>query len=1070
MKGFFHIILLITDTFATEILLIFTNQKDKAMIGKFKRILLNAVFVAIGTTAFAQQPVDVGGSVKDENGEPVIGATVTEEGTKNATVTDFDGNFKFKAPQGAKLRVTYIGYKTAVVTAGPNVSVTLQEDNAQLDELVVTGYTTQRKADLTGSVAVVSTDELKTSPDPDPMRALQGRVPGMTVTGNGSPIGTGTVRIRGVGSINSSQDPLFIIDGVPTTAALNSLNTNDIESMQVLKDAASASIYGSRAANGVIIITTKQGKKGGKLKVDFSANLTASFYTSQSLMKLCNSSEYATAMAQAAMNDGIDPVTYAANYGLDLNAAVGTPITVWNPATSQYVNYTVNGRYDGFINADKTMRYSDTDWLDEISRTGLSQNYDLSLSNATDKYSALFSLGYKKNEGILKYSSFENISARINTSYNINKMLKVGENFTLTWSKQVDSAPMENALKMSPIVPVYEIDGETFGGPVGSMPDRHNPLREMYMNKDNHLDYWRLFGNAYVELTPIKNLTLRSSFGIDFYTSFIQSMNHTFHSDIVNNDIASTTLSNKNDMNWTWSNTATYNFNIAEKHDFQVLLGAELSKQSSIDWSGYNEGYALETPDYMWPNAATGTARVTGAKVGYRLASFFGKVDYNYDDFILASFTIRHDGSSRFGKEHRWGTFPAATLGLRVSKLIKADWLDDWKIRASWGKTGNQAIDNNAQFGLYVVDYGLDRVTSTAYDLFLQGSGTFPSGYRATQLPNPNLKWEAATQYNVGTDFTLFRNSLYGSIDWYIKDVDDMLINPAYIGTKGEGGASWMNGASLRNWGMEFMLGYRKSFANGLGIDINANADFYRNKVTYLPSVATGSYAHTSKENLVQSGEPYGSIVGYVVEGLFQTQEEVDASGQTNARVGGLKYKDLDHNGTINADDQDWIYNPVPKFSYGVNIALSYKGFDLSMFWQGVCDKDVYNNQKFQTDFWSVTDVGSNKGNRLLDAWNTNNTSSDIPRLTTINNGDEGRASSYFVENGSYLKLRTLQIGYTLPAKFLSKLKMTSARVYLSGQNLLTIKSNSLTCSDPENPDWNYPLATSVSFGLQLGF
>lgn len=1070
MKGFFHIILLITDTFATEILLIFTNQKDKAMIGKFKRILLNAVFVAIGTTAFAQQPVDVGGSVKDENGEPVIGATVTEEGTKNATVTDFDGNFRLKTPQGAKLQITYIGYKTVTVTAGPNVSVTLQEDNAQLDELVVTGYTTQRKADLTGSVAVVSTDELKTSPDPDPMRALQGRVPGMTVTGNGSPIGTGTVRIRGVGSINSSQDPLFIIDGVPTTAALNSLNTNDIESMQVLKDAASASIYGSRAANGVIIITTKQGKKGGKLKVDFSANLTASFYTSQSLMKLCNSSEYATAMAQAAMNDGIDPVTYAANYGLDLNAAVGTPITVWNPATSQYVNYTVNGRYDGFINADKTMRYSDTDWLDEISRTGFSQNYDLSLSNATDKYSALFSLGYKKNEGILKYSSFENISARINTSYNINKMLKVGENFTLTWSKQVDSAPMENALKMSPIVPVYEIDGETFGGPVGSMPDRQNPLREMYMNKDNHLDYWRLFGNAYVELTPIKNLTLRSSFGIDFYTSFIQSMNHTFHSDIVNNDIASTTLSNKNDMNWTWSNTATYNFNIAEKHDFQVLLGAELSKQSSIDWSGYNEGYALETPDYMWPNAATGTARVTGAKVGYRLASFFGKVDYNYDDFILASFTIRHDGSSRFGKDHRWGTFPAATLGLRVSKLIKADWLDDWKIRASWGKTGNQAIDNNAQFGLYVVDYGLDRVTSTAYDLILQGSGTFPSGYRATQLPNPNLKWEAATQYNVGTDFTLFRNSLYGSIDWYIKDVDDMLINPAYIGTKGEGGASWMNGASLRNWGMEFMLGYRKSFANGLGIDINANADFYRNKVTYLPSVATGSYAHTSKENLVQSGEPYGSIVGYVVEGLFQTQEEVDASGQTNARVGGLKYKDLDHNGTINADDQDWIYNPVPKFSYGINIALTYKGFDFSMFWQGVCDKDVYNNQKFQTDFWSVTDVGSNKGNRLLDAWNTNNTNSNIPRLTTVNNGDEGRASSYFVENGSYLKLRTLQVGYTLPAKFLSKLKMTSARVYLSGQNLLTIKSSSLTCSDPENPDWNYPLSTSVSFGLQLGF
>ena len=1035
-----------------------------------KRILLNAVFIALGTVASAQQQVDVNGTVKDETGETIIGATVMEDGTRNATVTDFDGNFRLKTAPGAKLKISYVGYKTQTVTAAPAVNVIMEEENATLNELVVTGYTTQRKADLTGSVSVVSTDELKTSPDADPMRALQGRVPGMTVTGNGSPIGTGTVRIRGVGSISSSQDPLFIIDGVPTTTSLNSLNTNDIESMQVLKDAASASIYGSRAANGVIIITTKQGKKGGKLKVDFSTNLTASFYTSQSLMKLCNSAQYATAMAQAALNDGIDPITYASNYGLDLNAASGTPITVWNPATEQYVNYTVNGRYDGFINANKTMRYSDTDWLDEISRTGFSQNYDLSLSNATDKYSALFSLGYKKNNGILKYTSFENISARMNTSYNINRMLKVGENFTLTYSRQVDSAPMEDALKMAPIVPVYEIDGETFGGPVGSMSDRQNPLREMYQNRNNSLDYWRLFGNAYVELTPIKGLVLRSSFGIDYYTSFIQSMKNTFHSDIVNNDIASTTLSNKNDMNWTWSNTANYNFTLAQKHNFSVLLGAELSKQSSIDWSGYNEGYALEDPDYMWPNAATGTARVTGAKVGYRLASFFGKIDYNFDDLILASVTVRRDGSSRFGRDHRWGTFPAATLGFRISKLLEKDWLDDWKIRASWGKTGNQAIDNNAQFGLYVVDYGLDRVTSTAYDLYLQGSGTFPSGYRATQLGNPNLKWEAATQYNIGTDFTLFRNSLYGSIDWYIKDVEDMLINPAFIGTKGEGGATWMNGASLRNWGMEFMLGYRTTLHNGLGIDINANADFYRNKVTYLPSVATGSYAHTSSENLVQSGKPYGSIVGYVVEGLFQTQAEVDASGQANARVGGLKYADLDHNGVINAEDQDWIYNPVPKFSYGINIGLTYKGFDLSMFWQGVCDKDVYNNQKFQTDFWSITDAGSNKGNRLLDAWNTNNTDSDIPRLTTSNTADEGRASSYFVENGSYLKLRTLQIGYTLPSQLMSKLKMTGARVYISGQNLLTIKSSSLTCPDPENPDWNYPLSTSVSFGLQLSF
>lgn len=1035
-----------------------------------RKVILSTALTLSCATALAQNKISASGTVIDDTGQPVIGATVMEKGTTNGTVTDIDGHFQLQTTDGSTLVISYVGYTTQEVKEGTDLKLELKPENTQLNEIVVTGYTTQRKADLTGAVSVVSTDALKTTPDADPMRALQGRVPGMTVTTNGSPIGTGTVRIRGVGSINSSQDPLFVIDGVPTTMSLNSLNTNDIESMQVLKDAASASIYGSRAANGVIIITTKQGKKGGKMKVDFSANVTGSFYTSQSLMKLCNSAQYATAMAQAALNDGIDPVTYAANYGLNLNAADGTPITVWNPSTNQYQKYTVNGRYDGFINSKKTMRYSDTDWLDEISRTGFSQNYDLSLSNATDKYSALFSLGYKKNEGILKYTSFENISARMNTTYNINKILSVGENFTVTWSRQVDSAPMENALKMAPIVPVYETDGKTFAGPVGSMSDRQNPLREMYQNKDNHLDYWRLFGNAYVELKPIKGLVLRSSFGIDYYTSFIQSMNHTFHSDIVNNNIASTTLSNKNELNWTWSNTATYNFTVAQKHDFSVLLGAELSKQNSIDWSGYNEGYALEDPDYMWPNAATGTARVTGAMVGYRLASFFGKVDYNYDDLILASFTIRRDGSSRFGKDSRWGTFPAATLGFRISKLLQKEWLDDWKIRLSWGKTGNQAIDNNAQFGLYVVDYGLDRVTSTAYDLYLQGSGTFPSGYRATQLPNSNLRWEAATQYNVGTDFTLLNSMLYGSIDWYIKDVDDMLINPAYIGTKGEGGATWMNGPSLRNWGMEFMLGFRKTLSNGLGLDISANADFFRNRVTSLPASATGSYAHTSKENLVESKQPYGSMVGYVVEGLFQNQDEVNKSGQDNARIGGLKYADLDGDGKITSADQDWIYNPVPKFSYGINIGLTYKGFDLSMFWQGVCDKDVYNNQKFQTDFWAVTDAGSNKGNRLLDAWNTNNTGSTIPRLSTTNTADEGRASSYFVENGSYLKLRTLQIGYTFPSSLISKLKMTNARVYLSGQNLLTLKSSSLTCPDPENPDWNYPLSTSVSFGLQLSF
>ena len=1032
-----------------------------------KRFFLSGLLLLLCTMMYAQEAIT--GTVSDAMG-PVIGATVMEKGTANGTVTDFDGNFKLKVQAGKTLVFSYIGYKSQEAPAKDGMQVTMEENAKELAEVVVTGYTTQRKADLTGSVAVVQTKELKTSADTDPMRALQGKVPGMTITSDGSPVGAGTVRIRGIGSFNSSQDPLFIIDGVPTTTNLNTLNMNDIESMQVLKDAASASIYGSRAANGVIIITTRQGKKGDKVKVDFSANLTAQFYNKQTMMKLSNSAEYATAMAQAALNDGLNPEQYANNYGLTLHAEDGTPISAYNPATGQMENYIVNGRYGGYLNEKRTMRYSDTDWLDVISRTGFSQNYDLSISGATDKYSALFSLGYKKNKGILKYTDFESISGRLNTSFKLNKYITVGENATITYSNQVDCRPLENALKMSPTLPVYEEDNTTFSGPVGGMSDRQNPLRELYHNRDNRLKMWRIFGNAFVNIEPVKGLMLRSNFGIDYWSEFIHSVTYTWHSDVVNNDTPSTNLGNKTSMKWTWSNTANYNLTLFGDHTFNLLAGMELHRDVEDRSSAYAQMFALENYKYMWPDAATGTQRAGGIEEGYALVSFFGKVDYNWKDLVLASFTIRHDGSSRFGENNRYGTFPAFTLGYRLSQNLKLEWLDDLKIRGSWGQTGNQAISNYARFGLYAATYGGERNESTAYDLSGVGKGTYPSGFRATQSQNNDLKWETTEQLNAGLDFTMFRNSLYGSVDIYKKKVKDMLISPAYLGSMGEGGASWLNGPSLQNWGMEFALGFRHTTNYGLKYHVNGNLDFFRSKVTYLPETTTGSYVHTSKENLVESGKPYGSIVGYVVEGLFQNREEVLASGQENARVGGLKYADLDGNGVINDKDQTWIYNPVPNFSWGLNIELAYKNFDFSMFWQGVAGKDVYNDQKFQTDFYSITDPGSNKGNRMLDAWTTANTGSDIPALTTNNTGNENRTSSYFVENGSYGKLRQVQLGYNVPDKWLKKVKMTSARVYVSAHNVLTIKSSSLTCADPENPGWAYPNSTSISFGVQTSF
>ena len=1026
------------------------------------------MLMAVCTIMYAQQQ-EITGSVVDPSGEGVIGATVMVKGTSNGTITDFDGNFTIKVSEGAILTISYIGYQTVELPAQNGMQVTLKDDAEMLQEVVVTGYQVQRKADLTGSVGVVETKDFKSS-NPDPMASLQGKVPGMTITSNGSPSGEADVHIRGIGSMGgSSTTPLYIVDGIPFSGSLNSLNSSDIETMQVLKDAASASIYGSRAANGVIVITTKNGKKGDNINIDFNASLSMAWMSQK--MKLLNSRQYATALVQAALNDGKNPEDYAANYGLGLDVAGGVPISVYDPVAGSMVSYTVGGFYDGYMNAKKTMLFSDTDWVDEIGRTGITQNYDLSLSKANDKGSSLFSFGYKKAAGVLRYTDFENFSARFNSSYKINSIISVGENAQFSYSDNVDCAPLENALKMAPTLPVYEEDGVTFSGPVGGMSDRQNPLRELYHNKDNRLKKWRIFANAYVDVTPLKGMLFRSNFGIDYTNSNIRSLQHTWNSDVVKNSTNASTLSQTHSTKWTWSNTLQYNFDFLEGHNLNILAGIETHQDNYIDFSARRTAYPLETIDYMWPNAGTGIQNVTGAGDTYKLMSYFGKIDYNWNDLLLASFTLRYDGSSRFGKNNQYGTFPSVSLGYRLSKHINADWLHDWKIRASYGVTGNQGMNSNtAHYGLYVADYGSSRENSTAYDLNLQRSGTFPSGYYKLQSANEDLKWESSSQWNFGTDFLLFGGDVYGSYDVFFKETKDMLVQPAFLGAIGFGGQTWINGPTLKNWGMELSLGYRHKTAFGLSYDISGNVDFYRSKVTYLPEKSKNSYEHNDYHNLAQDEKAYGSRIGYVVEGLYESREDVLAHGQAGARVGGLKYADLNGDGMINEKDRTWVFNPVPNFSYGINVYLAYRDIDFTMFWQGVSGVDVINDQKFQTDFWSITDAGSNKGERLINAWTQANSSSTIPALTTSNGADEGRLSSYFVENGSYIKMRTLQLGYTLPASLAKKVLLSKARIYLSGDNLVTIKSSSLTCSDPESTAWNYPHTASFTFGIQLGF
>ena len=716
---------------------------------QLKKTFLSLALLLVSTIMYAQS--EISGTVVDASGETIIGATVMEKGTSNGTITDFDGNFTIKVSEGTILVVSYIGYQTQEVPAQQGMKVTLKDDAEVLQEVVVTGYQVQRKSDLTGSVGVVETKDFKSS-NTDPMASLQGKVPGMTIRTSGSPSGEADVHIRGIGSMGgSSTTPLYIVDGMPYSGSLNSLNANDIETMQVLKDAASASIYGSRAANGVIVITTKKGKKGDKINIDFNASVTASWMTQK--MKLLNSQQYATALVQAALNDGKNPYDYADNY----ETMGGTPITVYNPATGTMEQFGVTGYNDGYMNPDKTMLYSNTDWVDEIGRTGITQSYDISFSKASEKSTQLFSFGYKKALGVLKDTDFENFSARFNNSYKLNSIITVGENAQFSYSNNVDCAPLENALKMAPTLPVYEIDGVTFSGPVRGMSDRQNPMRELYHNKDNRLKKWRIFANAYVDITPIKGMLFRSNFGIDYTNGYIRSLQHTFDSDVVKNSTSASTMSQNHSTKWTWSNTLQYNFDIVESHNLNILAGIEHHRDNGIDFSARREDYPLETIDYMWPGAGTGIQTITGGGDSYKLMSYFGKIDYNWNDQLLASVTMRYDGSSRFGKNNQYGFFPSASLGYRISKHINADWLRDWKLRVSYGVTGNQGMNsNNAHYGLYMADYGSSRENSTAYDVNLQGSGTFPSGYYKHQSSNEDLKWEQSSQWNFGTDFSLF--------------------------------------------------------------------------------------------------------------------------------------------------------------------------------------------------------------------------------------------------------------------------------------------------------------------------
>ena len=1034
---------------------------------KLKKLFLSFVLLSVSTIMYAQ--TEIKGTVVDAKGETVIGATVMEKGTSNGTITDFDGNFTIKVKEGAILVFTYIGYQTTEVPAQQDMKVTMKDDAEVLQEVVVTGYTTQRKADLTGAISTVSVDEMAKQNENNPMKALQGRVPGMNIIADGNPSGAATVRIRGVGTLNDN-DPLYIIDGVPTKAGMHELNGNDIESIQVLKDAASASIYGSRAANGVIIITTKKGKDG-KIKVNFDGSIAASFYTNK--IETMNASEWGKAYWQASVNDGLNPSNNNLGYNYDWSYdAKGNPV--------------LNGMtMNMYLDENASVRAGDTDWFKEITRTGVVQQYNLSVSNGSEKGSAFFSMGYYNNQGTIKDTYFNRLSARANADYKLLKdILVIGENFTVNRTKGVDApgGVLEHALEFNPNFPIYAENGK-YAQALGAYSERENPLSMISNAKDNEYTQWRMFGDVHLTITPFKNFMIRTTLGMDY----TQKEQRFFTYPIPNGKVMRTDSAvegkQEHNMRWMWNAIATYNLEIG-KHRGDAMIGTEVNRQDYKMYSSKRYELAILNTDYMWPSAGAGRQLADGFGEGFSLVSFFGKINYTYDDKYLASFTIRRDGSSRFGSNKQYGTFPSVSAGWRISqeKFMEGTkgWLDNLKLRYSWGQTGNQEISNTARYTLYkaVISTGLwgSGQAGTSYDINgTNGGYDLPNGYVRNQRGNDDIKWETTTQHNIGLDFGILGNEIYGSFDWYNKKTKDILLLMDGIAAMGEGAAQWINAGEVKNNGWEFTVGYRHALPNGFSWDINGNISKYSNEITKLPETvaAKGTYGGNGVKSVV--GHAMYSQVGYIYDGIFKSQDEIDNHAvQEGAGLGRIRYKDLNGDGRITEEDQDWIYDPTPDFTWGLNIYLQYKDWDLTMFWQGVQGVDVdCRGYKSQTDFWANSAINVpylNKGVRLLDAWTPANPNSNIPALTTSDTNNEGRVSSYYIENGSYAKLRTIQIGYNMPKQVVNKLHLDRIRLYASAQNLITIKSSKFTGADPENPGFNYPIPLNLTFGVNVSF
>jgi len=1051
------------------------------------KYLILLIFVLGYTSVFSQSSVTISGTVTDKDtGEELIGVSVGVKGTTNGTMTDIDGKYSITIPSGkGTLEFLYLGYTSQekIITKTEILNITLSPDNFMLDEVVAIGYGTMKRSDLTGAISSVSGDKLKVTPVSGVDQALQGRIAGVTVNSNsGQPGARATIRIRGIGTVLGGADPLFVVDGVMVDN-IDFLSPSDIETTDVLKDASATAIYGSRGANGVILITTKKGNKDGKTNITYETYV--GWQSRWKKLDLMKRDDFARIKSVFTFSE--DELTDYFETGN-------------RDAFNEWIQGNFTGNKSYYFPQIKDAKnpngfdYStiDTDWQDVVfNKNAFMQNHYLSVDGGNEKSNYLVSANYFDQDGTLIGSNYKRLTLRVNTSHKVRSWLKVGENLSFTNSSgrnamnnNAESSVLSSAIAMAPWDPTrypqgavsYKSkdypNGKNLSEQISASSNFKNVVNPLSMVEHSHpKDKWeRWVGDVFVELTPIKGLTLRGDVSIDVSNGesrlFKDKYEYSSYDKAEKNYFTASMIKYKTLI---YEATANYTKAIG-KHDFNVMVGATRDDYTVNGISG--SGASILNPKQNnWDlNNVTEDKTPTGqTRAQSRRISVLGRLFYSYDNKYLATFNFRRDGSSKFPEANLWGNFPSLSLAWRTSEESFFEPLkgvfDSFKLRLGWGQIGNDNV-GNLSF--------IPNITSNS-PIFVG----YPLGssqevyYGATMLNYPGAgKWETNEQWNVGIDFTALNGRLYGNIDGFIRNTKDMLMYvspPAHVGYRH---AIVANAGNTRNQGIEVSLEYRDR-AGDFDYSVSGNISFIKNELTKL----NNGEKIWSYGNIVLNDEGYGinTFWGYKYDGVFKSQDEIDTyvndkgeKIQPLAQPGDARYKDVNGDGVFDENDKTDIGNPFPWMTYGLNASLAYKGFDLQLFFQGAHGNEIYNAVRLKTEGKGDESTLSTD---MRDVWTTSNPDGNIPN--PFGNSINSDPSSRFVESGSYLRLKNIQLGYTIPNRLLKNVGINSLRVYVAATNLFTITDYS--GYDPEiggaGVDYgNYPQARTYTIGAKLNF